>query len=76
MQTKKWKSILCEEKESFEQKLEGKTNRIAELCRMVNELEKIINTPYKQEKKLHYKRIKGLLHCKISRLREQSMAST
>ncbi|WP_395462664.1 hypothetical protein [Wolbachia endosymbiont of Cantharis cryptica] len=65
---KKWKSILCEEKESFEQKLEGKTNRIAELCRMVNELEKIINAPDKQTKKLHYKRqIKELRYKRIKK---------
>jgi uncharacterized coiled-coil DUF342 family protein len=58
-----------EEKESLEQKLEGKINRIAELCRMVNKLEKIINVPYKQEKKLHYKRlIKKLCYKQMEKL--------
>ncbi|NSM56808.1 hypothetical protein HET73_05395 [Wolbachia endosymbiont of Atemnus politus] len=47
----KWQSILSEAKESFEHELDVKTNRIVELCRMVNGLEGIINAPYRQEKK-------------------------
>ncbi|MCM1001674.1 coiled-coil domain-containing protein [Wolbachia pipientis] len=58
------KDNLSEEKESLGQKLEDKTNRIAELCRMVNEFEKIINAPYKQEKKSHREQQVKELRCR------------
>ncbi|MCM1001630.1 MAG: hypothetical protein KTV72_04935, partial [Wolbachia endosymbiont of Melophagus ovinus] len=58
------KDNLSEEKESLGQKLEDETNRIAELCRMVNEFEKIINAPYKQEKKSHREQQVKKLRCR------------
>ncbi|NUX01617.1 hypothetical protein GO685_03920 [Wolbachia endosymbiont of Madathamugadia hiepei] len=68
------KDNLSEEKESLEQKLEGKTNRIAELCRMVNEFQKIINAPYKQEKKSHRKQqIKELRYRQMKKLHYAQM---
>lgn len=64
------KDNLSEEKESLEQKLEDKTNLIAELCRMVNEFEKIINAPYKQEKKSHHEQQVKELHCRRIQMKE------
>ncbi|MGL9718089.1 MAG: hypothetical protein ACR5K9_05350 [Wolbachia sp.] len=61
------KDNLSQEKESFGRELDGKTNRIAELCRTIDELEKIINIPYEQEKKSYRKQQIRELRCKQMR---------
>ncbi|MCA4774812.1 hypothetical protein IHO40_01370 [Wolbachia endosymbiont of Mansonella ozzardi] len=45
-------------------------NHIAELCRMVNEFKKIINAPYKQEKKLHREQQVKELLCRRIQMKE------
>ncbi|MCA4773981.1 hypothetical protein [Wolbachia endosymbiont of Mansonella perstans] len=45
-------------------------NHIAELCRMVNEFKKIINAPYKQEKKLHREQQAKELLCRRIQMKE------